>query len=238
MFASAALSINSCRCLSVLDESHTILLTLTQHIWTLPNTLTLSANNRSNPNIAHANLTLTLPLTLTGAAQTLRMRTLLQLQCASSGCIDAKDMLTVFNQMIKDLTPTEKPQLSPALTVETLLDVCRVAWQLDMKEVAVQCFDAASAIATNPIPAIRVKLDLCKALMIVAESTTENPNLILEARLTSREAEGHVISRRIEAVRRLERIIPSCQTRLKDNVLLQEICIAGTSLNRMSSLFL
>ena len=175
---------------------------------------------------------------VTGATQTLRMRTLLQLQCASSGCIDAKDMLNVFSQLIKDLTPTEKPQLSPALTVETLLDVCRVAWQLDMKEVAIQCYDAASAIAVNPIPVIRVKLDLCKALMIVAESATENPNLILEARLTSREAEGHVISRRIEAVRLLERIIPSCQSRLKDNVLLQEICIAGDYSIRLPSQFL
>ena len=119
-----------------------------------------------------------------------------------------------------------------------MLDVCRVAWQLDMKEVAIQCYDAASAIAVNPIPVIRVKLDLCKALMIVAESATENPNLILEARLTSREAEGHVISRRIEAVRLLERIIPSCQSRLKDNVLLQEICIAGDYSIRLPSQFL
>ena len=163
---------------------------------------------------------------LPGAVQTLRMRTLIQLQCVSSGCIEAKDYATVFGALIKDLTVTDKPQLSTALTVETLLDVCRVAWQLELKDIALQCFDAAQAIVVSPLPVIRVKLDLCKALAIVADSASENANLALETRLTSREAEGHVISRRIEAIRLLERIIPSCEQRLKDPVLLQEICVA------------
>jgi hypothetical protein len=177
---------------------------------------------RVNTNPADAKKIAGLP----GASQTLRMRALVQLQCAAAGCIDAKDLPTTFAGLIKDLTANDKQPLSPALQVETLLDVCRVAWQMDMKDAAVGAYDAATAVTINPIPVLRVKLDLCKALSIVAESATENPNLILVARLTAREAEGYVVNRRIEAVRLLERVIPSCQARVKDNILLQEVCVA------------
>lgn len=151
----------------------------------------------------------------TGVSQSLRIRTLVQLQCVISGCIDVKDLGNVFTVLVKDLVAAsaneEGTEISTALAVETLLDVCRVAWQMGLRESATESFEASMKINAPASPVVRVKQDLCQALQIVAESITENANSLLKQRLTNREADGNLIGRRIEALKLLERIIPTCQ---------------------------
>ena len=167
-----------------------------------------------------------------GVVHSLRTRSLVQLQCVVSGCVDGKDIPGVFTLLIKDLNAALTPstneinQISPVGISETLIDICRVAWQMGYAESALQCYDSASKINCASTPILRIKMDLCKALQIVAESTTENVNKSFSQRLTVREIEGHSVSRRIEAIKLLERILPICQNRIKDFVLVQEICIA------------
>ena len=167
-----------------------------------------------------------------GVVHSLRTRTLVQLQCIVSGCVDGKDLSGVFSLLVKDLTAALLPsaseigQISAIGISETLIDICRVAWQMGYSDSALHCYDSATKINCASTPVLRIKMDLCKALQIVAESKTENVNKSFSQRLTVREVEGHSISRRIEALKLLERILPICQNKIKDFVLVQEICIA------------
>ena len=166
-----------------------------------------------------------------GVVQSLRLRSLVQLQCIVSGCVDVKDLSGVFSLLVKDLngalTPTtvEINKISAGGICETLIDICRVAWQMGYPESALQCYESAGRINCPSTPILRVKMDLCKASQMVAESSVENVYKLFTHRLTAREIEGHSISRRIEAMKVLERILPICQSRIKDFVLVQEICI-------------
>ena len=121
---------------------------------------------------------------LPAIAQSVRVRTSVQLQCIMSGCVEGKDLLAAFTAIIKDLTPpplisspTPTPvqdinQITDAQRVEALLDVSRVAGQLGQKEAAQLSFDAAVKIGCAVSPVIRVKMDLCKALQLAALSST------------------------------------------------------------------
>lgn len=60
---------------------------------------------------------------------------------------------------------------------------------------------------------------------MVADISVNKPNEEVEYRLTEMQREGHSNSKRIEAIKLLERVIGVCSTRLEDPVLLQEICI-------------
>ena len=123
---------------------------------------------------------------LPAIAQSVRVRTSVQLQCIMSGCVEGKDLLAAFTAIIKDLTPpplvisspTPTPaqldvnQISDSQRVEALLDVSRVAGQLGQKESAQQSYDAAVKIGCPVSPVIRIKMDLCKALQLAALSST------------------------------------------------------------------
>jgi hypothetical protein len=111
----------------------------------------------------------------TGVTQSIRIKTLVQLQCVISGCIDGKDLGNVFTVLVKDLTAAsanaEVVEISDAVIAETLLDTCRVAWQMGLRESAIESFEASLKINTTAAsPVVRVKQDLCHALQSVAES--------------------------------------------------------------------
>ena len=159
--------------------------------------------------------------------QSLRLRTFVTLQCIVSGCIPDKDWQATFDAIIADLdkAPTSSTK------VETLLDVCRVAWQLNLRNIAIKCNEKAeSASSVNPF--IRIKLDLCKALRIVSDIEEDKPNEIITKRLGSKEVEGYAVSRRIEAIKIIERLITMFASRKDDNALLQEICVMVWNISR------
>ena len=164
---------------------------------------------------------------LSQVTQSLRLRTFVTLQCIVSGCIPDKDWPATFDAIIADLDKAP----SSSTKVETLLDVCRVAWQLNLRNIAIKCNEKAeSASSVNPF--IRIKLDLCKALRIVSDIEQDKPNEIITKRLGSKEVEGYAVSRRIEAIKIIERLITMFANRKDDNALLQEICVMVWNISR------
>lgn len=128
-----------------------------------------------------------------GISQSLRTRCLVQLQCITSGCVDAKDIHSVFAGLIKDLTPstalplsTSTPNtpskelsnvagsslISDAQRLETLLDVSRVAHQMGYTKLAQISFDLAQKINCPKSAVMRIKIDLTRALQILANNGT------------------------------------------------------------------
>jgi hypothetical protein len=128
-----------------------------------------------------------------GISQSLRVRCLVQLQCITSGCVDAKDIHSVFASLIKDLTPStalplststlntplkEFPNvagsslISDAQRLETLLDVSRVAHQMSYTKFAQISFDLALKINCPKSAVMRIKIDLTRALQILAYNGT------------------------------------------------------------------
>ena len=128
-----------------------------------------------------------------GISQSLRTRCLVQLQCIVSGCVDAKDVHLVFASLIKDLTPStalpfstptpnaplkELPNvagsslISDAQRLETLLDVSRVAHQMGYTKFAQISFDLAQKINCPKSAIMRIKIDLTRALQILANNGT------------------------------------------------------------------
>lgn len=164
---------------------------------------------------------------LSQVTQSLRLRTFVTLQCIVSGCIPEKDWPVTFDSVIGDL---DKAPAS-SIKVETLLDVCRVAWQLNLRDIAIKCNEKAE-LASSVNPFIRIKLDLCKALRIVSDIEQDKPNEIITKRLGSKEVEGYAVSRRIEAIKIIERLITMFANRKDDNSLLQEICVMVWNISR------
>lgn len=113
----------------------------------------------------------------TSSTQSLRARTLVQLQCIISNCyIDQKDILNIFTVLIKDLktaydtnisnantnnngsskttnntssnssSSTSGEVMSDSMIVECLLDICRVAWQCQYKDIALECTEMVITI--------------------------------------------------------------------------------------------
>jgi hypothetical protein len=150
-----------------------------------------------------------------------RMRSLINLQCMLSGCIPDKDWQATFDAMLKDLTALAQSNS----VVETLLDACRVANRLGLAEAAA-LFEAEADKSAAVSPEIRVKTDLGKALKMVVEIEAESANKQTGQRLSSRAKEGFGMSRRVEALKLLERTLAMCLARLDDNPLVEEICVA------------
>jgi hypothetical protein len=92
-------------------------------------------------------------------SQSLRSKSLVQLQSMLSLSIPEKDRESTFVQLIASF---ESPSNASVATVaETLLDICRVAWAFGLRNTAILCFEKAEQFkALNPI--IRAKSDLCK----------------------------------------------------------------------------
>lgn len=122
-----------------------------------------------------------------GISQSLRTRCLVQLQCVVSGCVEAKDVHSVFATLIKDLTPCATiPQLNPPVKeasnpsvvgsnlisdvnrLESLLDLSRVAHQMGYIKFAQISFDLALKIRCTISLTLRVKIDLNRALQILS----------------------------------------------------------------------
>ena len=154
-------------------------------------------------------------------AASVRMRTLVQLQCMVSNAIVDKDWPATFAAIIADL---EKAPRSGAIA-ETFLDVSRAAWSLNQRATAIACCEKAEG-SSAASPALRVKLDLCQSIRIVADIAEESAHKVYEQRLTAKQVEGYAASRRIEAIKLLERTLTMCTGRLEDDALTQEICVA------------
>lgn len=122
-----------------------------------------------------------------GISQSLRTRCLVQLQCVVSGCVEAKDVHSVFASLIKDLTPCAAiPLLNPPVKessnpsvvgsnlisdvhrLESLLDLSRVAHQMGYIKFAQISFDLALKIRCTISLMQRVKIDLNRALQILS----------------------------------------------------------------------
>ncbi len=159
--------------------------------------------------------------------QSARLRTLASIQCMLSGCIPDKDFEGTFNSILTDL---EKIPSSSEKT-ETLFDVCRYAWYLNLRSTAINVAAIAEA-STSLNQMIRIKSDYCKALRIFSDISVDNPNEILAVRLSVDEVEGYTVSKRIEIIKMLERIIMMCAGKIDDNSLVQEICIIGWNVAR------
>lgn len=154
---------------------------------TQKSTLTRLYMQRIHTNIADSKKFSLIP----GISQSLRTRCLVQLQCMTSGCVDVKDIHSAFASLIKDLTPstalplsTSTPNLplkelpnvagssliSDAQRLETLLDVSRVAHQMGYTKFAQISFDLTLEINCPKSSVMRVKIDLGRALQILASN--------------------------------------------------------------------
>lgn len=124
-----------------------------------------------------------------GISQSLRTRCLVQLQCVVSGCVEAKDVHSVFASLIKDLSPCAAiPQLNPPVKetsntsvigsnlisdvhrLESLLDLSRIAHQMGYIKFAQISFDLALKIRCTISLILRVKIDLSRALQILSNN--------------------------------------------------------------------
>lgn len=149
----------------------------------LQSTLTRLYMQRIHTNTAESKKFSSVP----SIAQSLRVRSLVQLQCVISGCVESRDLHGVFAVLIRDLSPAvpavssptpnshsaqglaEAHPISEGLRAETLLDVSRVAFQMGLSELSVQSFEAALKISCPTSSVLRVKIDLSRALHMVAE---------------------------------------------------------------------
>ena len=153
-------------------------------------------------------------------SESVRARCLIQLQAMVSNAIPDKDWETTFNAIIAEVD-VEK---AGAIEAETLLDSCRYGWRLNLKEIAINCANKASAMnVTSPV--CTVKKDLCEAMRIVAELDTLKPNEVLQIRTSEKEAEGLNVERRIEAVKLVERVLTIAAARMSDGAFIEEVCI-------------
>ena len=92
-------------------------------------------------------------------SQSLRPKTLVQLQCMLSLAIAEKDRESTLLQLIASFEASTN--LSVATAAETLLDICRVAWAFGLRNIAILCFEKSEEFKALT-PVIRVKSDLCK----------------------------------------------------------------------------
>ena len=150
----------------------------------------------------------------------LRTNTLVQLQCMTCGCIPEKEWEVTFNQLVKKLEETT----SSISRNETLLDVCRTAWYLKNRVVAMKCFNIVQS-TTVVSPILRIKLDMCEGIKMLSDLTDESINKSAKQRLSKKETEGFIASKKIDAIKLLERTLAICLSRMGDNVLSQEICV-------------
>ena len=132
----------------------------------------------------------------------IRAKTLTQLQCIISGIIPEKDIEVTLQQLVTSL---EAVPMSPDIS-ETLLDICRIAWSVNIRDLAIKACVLAET-EKNLTPLLRSKIDVCKALKIVADISFDCANEILEQRLTVKQTEGYAVERRIEAIKILERVL-------------------------------
>ena len=172
---------------------------------------------RVNSNPADAKKVQSLSLVM----QSLRIKTLVNMQCIMCGAIPEKDVEATFASMNKELFEANQS----STVVETILDVSRIAWKLNNDKLAVACIEKAE-LTSAVSPAIRVKLDLCKSLRIVSDSMKQSANKEIGQRLTDKQIEGFNVSRRIEAIKILERTLTMATSRLDDNALVEDICVA------------
>eukprot|EP01041_Mallomonas_annulata_P001674 gene1674-3234_t len=174
----------------------------------------------------------------------------LQLQLVLSGGIADKDIQSSLLHLIQELESNK----DDSNTIETLLDVCRVSWNIGQKELAIRCQETAMSDSKALSPIVRAKLDICLALRIIADIEQDNQshissnttinassnnnnntttltttnttnNNLQQQRLSIRQNEGLKNSKRIEAIKIMERVLGICINRINDASLLEECCI-------------
>ena len=160
-------------------------------------------------------------LGLPAMATDLRMRSLVTLQCLLSGCIADKEHQSSLDGLMQ--AHFSLPHLTQSHN-ETLLDIARVAWTLDFPDIGKACFEKAEN-EQSMSPIIRVKLDLCKAVKSMVDLATDSANSLSSQRLSAKDLEGFIVSRRVGVCKLLERMVNTCVSRLNDVSLLQEVCI-------------
>ena len=157
----------------------------------------------------------------TYASKSVRASVLLQLQQIKSGCIAEKDWISTFQAIQLQL---EAATASPVIT-ETALDACRYAWQYHFHEIAIK-FQTFAETDKSLSPLLRAKLDTCIAIRMMEELEREElKDLKNTQRLSQRQLEGKDISRRIEAVKLIERVLSVALKRISDNCFIEEVCI-------------
>lgn len=87
-----------------------------------------------------------------------------------SNCIPDKEWDVTFKQLITKLTPPSEDSAQSSIRIETILDVCRVAWRLEQRDNALQCLELVQAAGSNVIsPFLRIKLDMCEAIRSLSD---------------------------------------------------------------------
>ena len=160
-------------------------------------------------------------MALPNISKDLRTSSLVQIQCILSNVIVDKEVEVVLSAIIKKL---EESQLSENRS-ETLLDVSRVCWMLGFNALALKCMDFVTAAATPITRILRIKLDICEAQSIVKQieaTTLEKASL---NSLSVKQIEGIKISKRLEAIKVLERTLVMSVPLVDDKFLIQEMCI-------------
>lgn len=132
------------------------------------------------------------------------------------------------NTLVASLFSELSSAAPSVVTVETLLDCSRLAWSLQVCDLARKLAQkAADLIREHSLvaPVLMVKQDLTSALFLVADAGDVTPSEDEIKLLTAKQQQGQVAHKRLEAAKLLERVLSVCQTRLRDSALTQEICV-------------
>lgn len=145
---------------------------------------------------------------------------MVQLQSILSNAIPEKEIDATWQHCIKKL------QDSPASESrsETLLDFSRAAWLLKQHEIAKRCMDIMQASNPTMSRTLRAKLDICEALLLIHNIDSNTREVVKKQLMSTKQIEGFKSSKRLEAIKLLERTISTTASILEDKFLLYEMC--------------
>jgi hypothetical protein len=157
-----------------------------------------------------------------------RSTVLVQLQCINSGVIPEKEAEGSLSLLLKQLEAAPHSNVRS----DTLLDVARCALLRGLgfstssssaptaaaggavsgsgsTLIGKTCYNLAVAATSNVIPPLRVKMDVCDALIALCAASTDptqpSVNRVANQRLSAAQQEGYKLNRRVECVKQLER---------------------------------
>ena len=128
----------------------------------------------------------------------MRASSLATLQCMVSNCIPDKEWEVTFKQLITKLEVPAEDNTANSTRVETLLDVCRVAWRLEQRELALRCLELVQDAGASVIsPFLRIKLDMCEAIRSLSDLATLSVNKTAKQRLSKKQTEGFIANKKV-----------------------------------------
>lgn len=159
-------------------------------------------------------------LALPQVTKDLRLFCMVQLQCILSGVVAEKEIETTWTTCIKKL---QDAPVSESRS-ETLLDFARATWQLNQVATAKRCMELMQQSTQNITRILRTKLDVCEAQLNLYSIDTVTQEAVAKQLLSNKQVEGFKASKRLEAIKILERTLSTTASVVEDKFLVYEMC--------------